>query len=107
MKSNGLGLALLLASTGITFAATEDNTSAVIGQSERVYPLASENTDVRGLAFDDRSPEAPRLFTLDGSGKIFAYRLEKGAQAGLDQLQLLQTHARLNAVNNTIIRANL
>ena len=42
-----------------------------MGQSERVYQLAPENGPIRGMAFDDTSPKAPRLFVLDRSGKVF------------------------------------
>lgn len=60
--------------------------AALVGQSEQVYTLAAENTEVRGLAFDDISPEAPRLFALDASGKIFVYKVGR-------DLTLTETHA--------------
>ena len=61
----------------------------IIGQSEKVYTLASKNQEIRGLAFDDVSPQAPRLFVLDQSGKIFAYRLNQNLSRGIDELKLL------------------
>ena len=73
-KSTGLTLALLLASTGIGFAAAE-NASPLIGESERVYTLASENSEVRGLAFD-ASPDT------DGVGKVRYWRDTVSIQPG-------------------------
>ena len=64
----------------------------LIGESEKIYDLPSENTEIRGLAFDDISPEAPRLFVLDRSGKIFVYKLKRSERANLDELTLLDTY---------------
>jgi len=47
----------------------------LIGESEAFYTLAPENKAARGLAFDNVSPEAPRLFVLDASNKIFVYKV--------------------------------
>jgi hypothetical protein len=71
-------------------ASAAASTPALIGESEKVYPLAQGNTEVRGLAFDEVSPEAPRLFVLDRSGHVFIYtdelkfldRLDLPAAAG-------------------------
>lgn len=46
----------------------------LIGDVEATSTLAEENTDIQGLAFDEVSPEAPRLLVLDGAGKVFVYR---------------------------------
>ena len=62
----------------------------LIGESEKVYTLARDNTEIRGLAFDNISPEAPRLFVLDCSGKIFIYKLNQ--KANHDELKLLDTY---------------
>jgi len=86
-----MALALLLASPGIGTASNE-NESPVIGESESIYTLAGENTEVRGLAIDARSSETSRLFALDQSGKIFTYRLDQSNKAGIDTLELLDTH---------------
>lgn len=48
----------------------------LIGESEKVYSLAPGNTQIRGLAFDDASAEAPRLFVLDRSARIFVYAFD-------------------------------
>ena len=64
----------------------------LIGESEKVYTLASENADIRGLAFDEISPEAPRLFVLDRAGKIFVYKLHRKPTEGVDELKLLETY---------------
>jgi len=65
----------------------------LIGESEKVYTLSDENTEIRGLAFDEISAEAPRLFVLDGSGKIFAYRPRLDPKKGVDELELLRVHS--------------
>lgn len=58
--------------------------SPVIGGIESVHTLAGDNAEVAGLAFDDASPAAPRLFVLDKSGRIFCYKVpeEPAADAG-------------------------
>ena len=63
-----------------------------IGESERVYIAGRENTEVRGLAWDESSADAPRLFVLDRSGKVFVYRAN-GRRAESMQLELLR-HVR-------------
>ena len=57
----------------------------LIGESEKVYTLSPDNTEIRGLAFDDVSPAAPRLFVLDRSGKIFVYNLNQDIKANIDE----------------------
>src|SRR5512147_916459 len=80
-----LGLLIVL-SAGLSGAAAK---SPLMGESEKAYALAPENTEVRGLAFDDVSPLAPRLLVLDKSGKIFIYGVPAGPAAG--ELNLLGT----------------
>lgn len=79
---------VLLAAAAVTAEAADK--PPVVGESEAVLALAAENTEVRGLAFDEFSPRAPRLFVLDASGKIFVYR-PGGAKTGRDGLALLGT----------------
>jgi len=67
-------------------------TSPIVGESEKVYVLADENLDVRGLAFDDSSAEAPRLFVLDHSGKIFVYKYQNNSEKRSDRLEYLHAH---------------
>jgi len=67
-------------------------TAPLIGASEKVYTLAAENAEIRGLAFDEISPEAPRLFVLDRAGKIFVYKLCQNPEEGIDELKLLETY---------------
>ena len=51
-----------------------DGSSPRIGDAEKVYMLAPGNTNVRGLAWDEVTPDAPRLFALDASGTLFCYQ---------------------------------
>jgi hypothetical protein len=80
-----LGLLVLLA-VGTAAAAVR---SPLMGESEKAYVLVPANTEVRGLAFDDASPLAPRLFVLDAAGTIFIYRVPPTAASG--ELSLLGT----------------
>ena len=73
--------------------ARADQKQPLIGQSEHVYTLASENTEIRGLAFDGVSPEAPRLFVLDRSGWVFAYKLHQNPEEPLGELTLVDRYA--------------
>ena len=75
--------------------------SPLIGESEKVYALASGNKDIRGLAFDDVTPKAPRLFVLDSSGKIFVYRSIQNYEKGIDELKLVNTHVLPSDAGNT------
>jgi hypothetical protein len=45
----------------------------IVGQTEQIYALAEENQEIRGLAVDDASADAPRLLVLDRSGRVFIY----------------------------------
>lgn len=69
-------------------ASAAASTPSLIGESEKVYTLESENTSIRGVAFDEVSPEAQRLFVLDESGKVFIYRFEQDPVKGVDELKL-------------------
>jgi hypothetical protein len=60
----------------------------VIGETEKVFPLAEGNDEVRGLAWDEVSGDSPRLFVLDASHKIFVYAAATNAQGGVDDLML-------------------
>ncbi|MCJ7682533.1 MAG: hypothetical protein MUP70_17525, partial [Candidatus Aminicenantes bacterium] len=62
-------------------AAGVDKTS-IIGDPVGTYTLSPENQKVVGLTFDEISKEAPRLFALDASGKIFVYGLNRDSKAG-------------------------
>ncbi|MCP2620328.1 transglutaminase family protein, partial [Candidatus Aminicenantes bacterium AC-334-K16] len=64
----------------------------LIGECENVYYLSPENQELRGLAFDDISPERPRLFVLDAAGKIFVYRPTGDFQKDRQKLVLLETY---------------
>jgi len=65
-KKRGIVLwILVLLAAGTAGAAAK---SPLMGESEKAYALAPENSEVRGLAFDDTSPLAPRLFVLDAAG---------------------------------------
>ena len=69
----------------------------IIGDSVGTYTLAPENQKVVGLTFDEISKEAPRLFALDESGKIFVYGLnrdDKGGFMGFDLRQVLDIPQR-------------
>jgi len=76
----------------IAARASAEEESPLIGQSEHVYTLADENTQIRGLDFDDVSANAPRLFVLDGSGWIFVYKLNRNQGEGIDELKLLDKY---------------
>ena len=60
----------------------------VIGETEKVFPLAEGNDEVRGLAWDEVSGDSPRLFVLDASHKIFVYAAATNAPGGVDDLML-------------------
>ncbi len=93
MRSNRNRLTILLAVVVLLAAGTAGAAarSPLMGESEKAYVLAPENTEVRGLAFDEISPLAPRLFVLDASGKVFIYGVPPDAAAG--ELKLLGTLA--------------
>lgn len=66
-----------------------DKTPLLIGDCEKVYTAANDNKEIRGLAFDESSAEAARLFTLDASGHIYVYRLRQDAKKQIDKLELM------------------
>ena len=43
------------------------------------------------MTFDEISKDAPRLFVLDRSGKIFVYGLQKDGQGGFEGFELRET----------------
>lgn len=86
MKKRALSLWVILLAAAVVGRAAS---TPVVGTSEYCYTLARENTEVRGLAFDDVSARAPRLFVLDTAGKIFVYRPASAAKAGAGELELL------------------
>ena len=90
MKLTELALLLGIWATTAATSIAADNPRPHVGESERVHTLATDNKEVRGLAVDDTSPRAPRLFTLDQS-KIFIYRIERDVNCGDDKLELLDT----------------
>ena len=78
-----------------TMAASEQQ--PLVGQVEQSYLLDKDNQHIRGLAFDDTSTDAARLFVLDRSGTVFVYSLAQEARGqgrGEDEnmLGLLSTH---------------
>jgi len=89
-KTTGLLLfAFVLNAVGVSLSAAKKAPS-LLGESLCAYTLAENNTEVRGLAFDDASTGGPRLFALDGSGRIFAYGLQQESES--ETLKLLQTY---------------
>ncbi|MBN2408279.1 MAG: hypothetical protein JXE07_00960 [Candidatus Aminicenantes bacterium] len=62
----------------------------IIGESEKLYALAEGNDEVLGLAWDEMSGEAPRLFVLDASRKIFVYAPAADLPGGKDELNLVR-----------------
>lgn len=90
LKPVGLLLfALVLAATGMSLSAAEE-APPLIGERVCVYTLADDNTDVRGLAFDATSTSVPRLFVLDGLGRVFSYGFQKETESEI--LELLETY---------------
>lgn len=77
--------------TAVGFAGTADKKAPLIGDSEAVFTLNPENQQIRGMAFDNISPQMPRLFVLDGSGKIFVYKPVQDSAKGIDELSFLET----------------
>jgi hypothetical protein len=81
---------ILLISSTIAAPAWTADEPVIVGQSEKVYTLAPDNTRIRGLAFDDVSPDAPRLFVLDGSARIFVYEFDGDHDNLKDELRLTE-----------------
>ncbi len=94
-----LGIAVLLAAQTARAAVP----SPLVGEGEKAFVLAPENTEVRGLAFDDASPLAPRLFVLDASGKVYIYGVPREAAAG--EINLLGTLALPVRVDGTPLQS--
>ena len=67
------------------------NDKSIIGDSVGSFNLAPENQNVIGMTFDEISKEAPRLFVLDKSGKIFVYGLDKEGSEGFKGFSLKET----------------
>jgi len=81
--------------------ASADKNSPLIGECEKVYTLADKNRKIRGLAFDDISPDAPRLGVLDSSGKIFVYKVPEAPDENIDKLKLLETYELPREADNS------
>ena len=79
---------ILLTVSATAAPASPDNTAPLVGQTEKVYTLADENTEIRGLAADELTPNGTRLFVLDRSARIFTYQLHQDPEKGIDQLEL-------------------
>ncbi len=90
IKTLRLILCVWLIVSANTRPASSQEKDLLIGEIEKVYALASDNTEIRGLAFDDISDQAPRLFVLDHSGRIFAYQLHQNPEEGINVLKLIQ-----------------
>lgn len=88
-RLRAFALLLLAGASGIGIVSAGE-TGPVIGETENTYTLSSENTRVSGVAFDDVSPEAPRLFVLDRSRKVFCYKLDQKPEEGIDELELVE-----------------
>ena len=82
---------LILFLLTVTWTIAADKKAPLIGESEAVFTLNPENQDVRGMAFDNTSPQMPRLFVLDGSGKIFVYKPNQDSRKGVDELRFQET----------------
>ncbi len=81
----------LAASTAAVAQILTEEASPLVGDSIALYRLAPENDDVRGLALDETSSQAPRLLVLDGSGALFLYRAPAATAPGAEPLALLGT----------------
>lgn len=80
-------LVLVLSQAAAAFA----KDAVIIGEKEQTCRLAAGNDDVRGFAIDEVSPEAPVLYVLDSSGKLFLYDLAKRSEAPEMELELLRS----------------
>lgn len=61
----------------------------LIGETEQIFTLAQDNTEIRGLAFDDRAKDNSRLYVLDNSKKIFVYQMKLSSRERSDELEYL------------------
>jgi hypothetical protein len=84
-----LGMLILLAAAAVPAGSVPAEKAPIIGDSVQSYALAPANQAVRGMAFDDVSADAPRLFVLDENGKIFVYRPPQGQNPTADTLELI------------------
>ncbi len=89
-KSILIGLAVFLAAAAAAPAADLPR----FGASERSLTLPPELGEIRGLAFDDVSPQAPRLFVLDASGRVHIFRAPVRPDADPEPLEVLPAPAR-------------
>ncbi|MBP7934191.1 MAG: transglutaminase domain-containing protein [Phycisphaerae bacterium] len=64
----------------------------LIGDTEQIYTLPKENTEIRGLAVDETAAEVPQLLVLDRSGKVFAYRIDRHAKKEVGPLEPLRVY---------------
>ena len=88
MRLFRLLLCVLPAVSVMAGPATAEKTGPPVGQSEKVYTLARENTEIRGLAVNDRSSPVPELLVLDASRKLFVYRLLQDREKSTGELTL-------------------
>ena len=86
-----IALLVLMISVSAEVAEASKTAKPIIGESEQVYTLAPENKEIRGIAFDEVSPKAPRLLVLDQTGKVFVYQVPKDQKGKNDELKLLET----------------
>ncbi len=82
-------LAVLLSILSSAIIHADGTTPTPIGTVEHVYTLASDNTEVRGLAYDESSAASPRLFVLDRA--IHEYEVRSAPNG--DELRALRSHA--------------
>ena len=66
-------VSVFLACSAFLCSATGAKSTLHIGDVEKTYRLAAENTSVKGIAFEEKAEKSPRLFVLDESGAIFVY----------------------------------
>lgn len=85
-----LGILMLVLAAGLAWTETLPR----FGDSERAFALPAEITEVRGLAFDEVSPRAPRLFVLDASGRVFVFQPAPAAATELRQLEIIPVPVR-------------
>lgn len=81
-------ICFLIAVSASAGRAVSEEAAPLVGQSEKFYTLAEENTEIRGLDVDDLAPEAPRLLVLDSSGKLFVYQLPQDREPAARELKL-------------------
>jgi hypothetical protein len=87
-KTQAILWIFILIAAGMAGAASK---SPLVGEVEKTFALAPENTEVRGLAFDEVSPLAPRLFVLDAAGKVFVYGVPPESASATGELKPLDS----------------